>query len=674
MMGFSRETGIDQIRQHTQELVNRACDEDDPVLIEAPPGSGKSTAAYKLPNHKDTPITYLANRTDLYEQAMVWCEENATFDYEVIPSPQRSCPTFRGKNDGDKQKVERLFQKGYSGRKIHYLKKDVAYTPCMSPDDPCPYIQTMERIEDDIESIDLLIGHHMHSYRRLYTEDRIVVIDEFNPQPFLTQFPDDDAGVIDSPGETIPYFLEQLGRNDDTFPSSKFEDVTDILDKRSDPDESAEAIEWFTENGVSRGEVEDFDFWEVSTYRHDRTHLRAPLLAFSLFCMEKVGPGVELAPARDNTHLKEQWESADLRVGTRCIRDRNTGEMHLLEPPNLGVADQVIGLDGLPTVELWNLVFSPGEEFEHRKVIDRDDFSEFLGSAMDMTVVQIGDGMHPYAGGRVYPTDERRFAAVKALEGRPFALISTKKALDRYDKNRIFGRYVKRDPACRRGEDDHRMICARNYGTVLSSNAFETESLGVVSGSPFPGNHIVRLWAGLAGKAVDTKGGGEDKTFGEFGDEVFQHFTHHQVVQAILRFGRDRSVLEDGGATVYVNTKALPDWFEVDYELDVQFSEKKTSVIEELIKAKREARRGSPADHSVVSLQETIEEDISEFPIREILRSLKESELVTIREGAGKGSADLYRWDGDDDLLEVDDSRCALQIEEKVFVLSIPAS
>lgn len=51
------------------------------------------------------------------------------------------------------------------------------------------------------------------------------------------------------------------------------------------------------------------------------------------------------------------------------------------------------------------------------------------------------------------------------------------------------------------------------------------------------------------------------RTYGEFGDAVYEHFVHNQVLQSVLRLGRDTSA---GEATDYVNTAALPDWVEVD--------------------------------------------------------------------------------------------------------------
>ena len=73
--------------------------------------------------------------------------------------------------------------------------------------------------------------------------------------------------------------------------------------------------------------------------------------------------------------------------------------MYNLQPPDLTDAAQVIGLDGTPTIELWNLLFAPETEFDHQQVVSRDDLIAYLKSSMNMSLVQMGGGMHPYAGG-----------------------------------------------------------------------------------------------------------------------------------------------------------------------------------------------------------------------------------------------------------------------------------
>lgn len=68
MLDSTNASDFDAVRDHTAELIQNAAEEDDPVLIEAPPGSGKTTSATELALETDRPITYLAGRIDLYEQ------------------------------------------------------------------------------------------------------------------------------------------------------------------------------------------------------------------------------------------------------------------------------------------------------------------------------------------------------------------------------------------------------------------------------------------------------------------------------------------------------------------------------------------------------------------------------------------------------------------------------
>ena len=85
---------LDKLRQHTRETIIEACTAGG--VSRSVASSGKSTTTYELANWTETSVTYLAGRTDLYEQAIDWCEEQGELSYEVIPSLHRDCPTFRG--------------------------------------------------------------------------------------------------------------------------------------------------------------------------------------------------------------------------------------------------------------------------------------------------------------------------------------------------------------------------------------------------------------------------------------------------------------------------------------------------------------------------------------------------------------------------------------------------
>lgn len=423
MLTSEQATDLDEVRQHTRETIREACTAEGPVLVEAPPSSGKSTTAYELASWSETPVTYLAGRTDLYEQAIDWCKEQGALSYEVIPSPHRDCPTFRGETSTSDSRVKRLYNRGQSGRKIHY--EETVDTPCLSMEPTCPYLEKLQRVEQATESIDLLIGNHKHGNRRMYIEDRIVVLDEFNPDPFLTRFPsEEDSDAVDVPGEIIRHFLTDLEKHDTGFPTETFNDLTDFITKRDDVEARTRALEWFQKHGIRRSDAVDLEFLDVTSYRYDATHVLAPFLTCSLLCMEKVAPGIDLAPPPKGDR-REAWLETGVGVGTKCVRDRNTGEMYVLQPPNLGPAEQVIGLDAIPTVPLWNVVFGGASEFDHRQIVGREDMQRYLKQALKMDIIQLGGGMHHYAGGRMSGKDEQRFAVIGAREDGKPALIST---------------------------------------------------------------------------------------------------------------------------------------------------------------------------------------------------------------------------------------------------------
>lgn len=409
MLDSTAVSDISAVRDHTQELIEDASTAAKPVLIEAPPNAGKTTSAIELALEAEQPVTYLARRIDLYEQAEEMAEDHGDLRYERIPAPQRDCETFQGENEGSAAAVQQLYEKGYSGRAIHLNFPD--YAPCGME---CDYIDTLDTLDEEIESIDLLIGHHTHCRRHQYIRNRIVIIDEFNPDPFLQPFPDDDSTVIDDPGDIIPAFLNAFDEGDSEFPTEIYRDITDLLQRRDGPKGWQEAIDWFCEHGATRRAAQNLDFFDPTLDEYDDTHAYAPFLTFSVLCMERLGPGVDLAPPPSGA-LDEIWQDAGLGPATKCLRNRNTGEMFALNPPDLSAAEQVIGLDGTPTIELWNLLFAPEEGFDHQQVLDRADLPTYLRSAMNMSLFQIGDGWHPYAAGNISNADTNRFAAVHTV-------------------------------------------------------------------------------------------------------------------------------------------------------------------------------------------------------------------------------------------------------------------
>ena len=568
----------------------------------------------------------------------------------IIPSPHRDCPSFQENEDGDQDRIRKLYNKGYSAQKIHY--SDMANTPCHSDDDPCKYMSQLKQLESKTSSIDVLIGHHSHSYRELYVQDRIVIFDEFNEGAFSSRYPNPDSNITDDPRKTIPDLLDNLNKHADGFPSKHFKDFTDLLVNREDPDKREKAVDWIVSTGASRSVAEDLEYLKVNDYRYNNTHLEALFLTLSLLCMRRVGEEIEMAPHPDDNYY-DMWKEAGLNPSLRVVHDRNTGQMHVWRPPDLSNADQVIGLDGTPTLKLWNMLLPPNDdtEFDHRKVIDRSDFMNYIRSGLNMSLVQTGDGAHNYAGGRTSDKDEDRFAAIQAIENQSFPLISTKKALNQYAHDDLLDGYV--ESINDEDEDTYQFewLRALNFGSLRSSNVFENDSLGVVSGTPYPGDDIIKAWVGLCGEKATVEDDGLDKTFQPFGEDIFEHFAHHQVIQGILRFGRNESITEDGGATVYVNTQLLPPWFSIENELDIHTDSKELAVVHQLKNRFESTDRQS---EQLFSVQKMVDEfqglsgdsknSISESQARKVLKKLVNRGMASVKKDHGKGGADLYKW------------------------------
>ena len=668
---------LSAVRNHTEELIKSATDADRPVLVEAPPSSGKTTSAIALAKEIETPLTYLSARTDLYKQAEEECKEYEDVSYETIPSPHRNCDSFAEDSD-TADKVKQLYAKGFSGRQIH--RQFSEYTECGQS---CEYMEKLNRIADDIESIDVLIGNHAHANRQQYIFERLVILDEFNADPFLQSYPDHSSSVTDAPGEIIPGFLSDVSKENETFPADRFQDVADLRQQLTWSRDWSDGIEWFINNGASRSDAHELDSFNPSLERTDRSNAYAPFLAFSLLCMSRVGPGIDLAPPPDGC-LDEVWKDAGLNLATKCLRDRNTGEMFKFEAPNLSVAEQVIGLDGTPTIELWNLL-APEEGFKHQKVIPREAFLTYLESAMNMTLIQMADAIHYYAAGRISDLDYSRFSMVKEREDSQFALISPKRALEEYDTRGWLEKFVKSADTAERpasGEDTDSKLYngyrALNYGNMKSSNVFEREPLGVVAGIPYPGHGIVKRWAGLCGEParVLTDDDTDEFVFDGFANKIYQHFSAAQALQAVLRFGRHDDIQQDDGATVYISTTALPDWLDVSRQISVngETYANEAIVVAKLAEIATTADRPGLAAVTIPTLHERIAADdqlpsIEERTVRNVVDKLRSRNYIDVREDAGKHMADLVELTAEVELnkLDEDDSGHLLCVGDDAY-------
>jgi hypothetical protein len=197
---------------------------------------------------------------------------------------------------------------------------------------------------------------------------------------------------------------------------------------------------------------------------------------------------------------------------------------------------------------------------------------------------------------------------------------------------------------------------------------------------PHPGDDLVQLWAGFCGEAVEINRSDEEnveKSFGELGDKIYQHFAHNQVVQAALRFGRDESVYENDGATVYISTYALPDWFEVETEYNVQSKELEDAVLAKLYEIYQEEDNPDLALRTVTQIHESVEIDNrlknnpSKRGVRNALEKYSLEDYVRVEPDQGKHSADLYGWNGGGEILQTKDGTTLLHVQDDIHILQL---
>jgi len=508
---------IDDARNRCQETIHQALTQSQYSLIDALPAQGKSRGVVEWAAENDMPLTVLAPRRELLsDEYAEWCDELG-LNYYTAPAFPRDCTCALG-DHGEvwKRRVDRLYDAGVTPNEIHGLAKaKFGEEPPCQRDEACPYV---DKWDFDSSNYDVLLGHYSHAYQEDMIDDRVVVLDETPTDAFVEEFQHDEVESIVS---------DYLQQHDDI----PFENYGELASSRDYPYRVGEAREWFQEN---KPEIQR-DGVSVMRNGEDRNNAFEPVLTYALLTADDLGNG---------------WERATLPEGQVAVRNCDPSSEHdesefcLLNPPSLESAERVIGLDGTPWPEQWELCL--GTSLTHYRVLDHDERETYLQDTLDYTIFQIGDAAKPYSGGEwVKPeNDAVLFEYVGQQERRLPDVISSKRAISKYD-----------DADMLELVDE-----TEYYGNLKGSNKLEHSCVGIVAGSPHYGDTYVEKWGALAGQAVErlSDDGGMDLDYGPVGNTILQDMRENEVLQALMRFGRD------GDSTVvYVYTAALPEWIPV---------------------------------------------------------------------------------------------------------------
>lgn len=488
-----------------------------PQLLHAPAAAGKTTTVVRSAPYIH-PATYFTLRDDLKRQAQKIAEQEG-HSTATLPSALKHCPAFDQSSSTYEPEAVELWKNGVAPSLIH---DELDLHPELGV---CEYEHRYDAIDTNSEDIDLLIGDPLHAHLDAPTENRLVVFDELPLRRLTTTFEDAPQQVTDwLKSDPHPKFLP-----DD------LSDWSDVL--RLQGTDRGDAVAEMLRGlwSVSRDEIKD---------ANPRYHRNSPLFLYTVLAGEPLGNTCSVAQLGFN----------------RLVFDRTTKDIILYERPHLHESWGVIGLDATPRTALWNLLLPPKTEFERRTLFDLGsrewDIYHHHPQFLHLDLQQLGTSVKPYdGGGQTLKRDEAVLRYVAEREGAKSDLITTQAAIRKYRKAGLLDL-----------TSDH-----LNYRSVRSSNRFagSDHTVGVLQGSPHPGDDVIKRWCALLGKPTTITGNGTSKNYGgTVQNAVARHFTHDVVYHAVMRFARG-----DAPATVYVNTTAVDEWLSSDCSLLDEFAD-----------------------------------------------------------------------------------------------------
>lgn len=585
---------LSDVRKRLENTIAESYRNGDNVLIEALPISGKSYSSIKLASETNTSILYLASLVETKKDARERCEE-FELDWFEIPTPHNHCPSFQGKY-GKKQvnSLEEKYKRGLSGKELHRSNN----LPC---GDSCPYLK---KLDTDLSQYNVLIGNAKHGYNSDYSENRVVVKDEFSEKEYEKKY--------ENAREMVNRFVRSV-----TIPVDSYDEILQERDK----EKGAKALSWFQQWGIYRDMPNAKEF--VEDY-----HVHAPALTFALL----VGDGYQLNNGWEQVPFNtvDSWDigRCDLSESAQCVRDSKTGNMYLLNPPEFEKADGFVGLDGTPDLNKWQV--ATGLNLEQRTILDNKEKKKYITDILNLNIIGLNDLANSYQNTtNISPPKDIKFAySIWEKEGVKPGYISSKKNYKLHtDNDSDLYEYIDVRP-----DSDGTKL---NFSRVLSSKKYEEKQVGFVNGSRNHGDLYLKKWGAYQGQTItvnDKRGKDRLYTVEETG-ETFQIYPYYrlQTLQDVFRFGRNEEP-----TTVYVNTSVLPDWVPtVDEELPTIRGSERT-ILEYLKQCEENAA-------SQTELTEYT--GLSKSYVSRLTSNLEELDLVE-RHEQGINQSPKYEWCG----------------------------
>ena len=622
-------------RERTKATILDAYRGDDDVLVEALPSCGKSYGSVAAAVESGKPVTILTGRgnKEQYGAIREWARANGLDvgkaghkdgDVYTLPAFHRDCETANGTHGDDwADMVDEWYAAGATPAQIHAKAEYVLAGEDDHEHDELPCQQSgsceyTKRWDFDPEDYDILIGHYAHAHKPKVTTDRVVVLDEF-PAAYESTLADEQLQGA------VTRFLQEHRR----IPYTNW---TDLVSNRDDHERRDVALGVLQELGVGPD--------EFGAMRFDGEHKHA-LAPVAIWVMLRTTLGGTLGNG---------YERVDLELGpTNEIgifdhgNERKSGKpaVHLLRPPRgFDFADVVVGLDGTPTPDMWEL--ATGRELKHETVLEGRR-AEYLEVSLGFRIIQTSEYVKTYNNTDYVNVDEDAalLQGIAQHHGEKPGVITTSTAVHVWNDAGLID--YDRDEGV---VEDGPVSAIRYHGNVLGSNRLADKRLGVLVGSNHYGDGFVKRWGAYAGEAVTRDTGddgttkrGVDLSYGEFGNKILQHMREHDTLQALLRFGRDA-----GGAVVYVHTDTLPDWVPTHDRGSVSSL---SGGMVGVLQALDDLEKPTPAgihDHESVS--------VSRRQVHTHLKTLKELGVLDSRADPDDGRRTLYEITSDDGITD----------------------
>lgn len=549
----AKKRALDVGRERTRINIQESFNKNRPALVEAPMGLGKSHGAVEAAAATGENITILCDRgrEEQYDQFKKWCD-NLGLDCKILPSFFNSCPTADCRYGKQKAvKVRDWYERGVNPNEMHRF----ANLPC-SKGGTCPYIK--ERNQINPEKFDVIVGHYTHGHLDNVIESRIVVIDEFPGDSYCKEFTNVQPIIT----EFVDY---------SALPASTF---TDVLNMRANNNSN-----YGINKLIYYHNPDEFNGKKIIESNSTSIHSESLNLTYALLKMKK---------------LNNEWEYAE--IGNQSIvHDRSTNNMYVLNKPDFESAKQLVGLDSPNCLSRWTALFNDlhPERFYHNHIFSPDEMEAYIRDVLELDIRQVSRQVKPYSSGEnVY---ERQDAAVierisKQHNSKPF-LITTKRAINKLN-----------NVGALQHTSGH-----EHFGNIRGSNKLSSTRLAIVIGSPHYGDEYIQRWNAFNGISVKRSGKGKNLSY-----NYSNHFLHYMredaVGQAIMRFGRD-----SGGAVVYADTCAIPDWLPVNYGPDCVRKDNWTGDQEDIIRAMQDLTQADTAgvhNHPAVNTSKRYVRDV----------------------------------------------------------------